>query len=399
MSLDRYKLKHLRKTSRGARRAHKLLKRPDRLIGLILIGNNLVNILASSITTVICLRLFGDAGIAIGTFVLTMVILVFAEVTPKTIAALHPEVIAFPAATILKPLLYIMYPFVWMINVVTNGMLKWAGFDPEKAGEQGLSSEELRTVVAESGHIIPKRHQKMLMNILELGDVRVDDIMIPRNELFAIDIDDDDDTILQQLTSCSYTRIPVYRGEINEVVGLLHMRNAIGCIDEEGLNRKVLLEKIREPYFVPEGASLQTQLLHFQKEQRRMALVVDEYGDLMGAVTLEDILEEIVGEFTSNVSDFNNEIFKQNDGSYIVDGAINVRELNKALDWELPTDGPKTLSGLIIEHLEAFPKVNTGLRIDNYGIVVQKLAGKTIQRARINVLEDEEEDEELEETT
>jgi Mg2+/Co2+ transporter CorB len=383
MSLNRYRLKHLRKQNhRGARRASKLLDRPDRLIGLILIGNNAVNILASAIATVIAIRLWGDAGIAIATISLTLVILVFAEITPKTIAALHPERIAFPASVILLPLMKVMYPVVWLVNSVTNGLLRLLGVDPSTAKEEHVSSEELRTIVTEAGALIPPRHRGMLLNILDLEEVSVDDVMVPRNEVYGIDLDDSDEEILRCAQASNHTRLPVWRDDINNIVGVLHMRNISRIIDKQGLDRDALEREMDKPYFIPESTPLHTQLVHFQKNKLRLAIVVDEYGEVMGIVALEDILEEIVGEFTSRMGDDNETIFAQRDGSYIIAGNANLREVNKSLSWELPTDGPKTLSGLILEYLESFPDGNAGLAIADYRFEILELQGNVIQAVR-----------------
>jgi Mg2+/Co2+ transporter CorB len=383
MSLNRYRLKHLKdKNHRGARRAMRLLRRPDRLIGLILIGNNLVNILAASIATVIAIRLYGDAGVVVASILLTLVILIFAEITPKTIAALHPESIAFPASIILLPLGRLLYPLVWLVNQVTNGMLRSMGIDPSRQRDHAINSDELRTIVGETGHHIPQQHQGMLLNILDLEQVTVNDIMIPRNEVFGIDLDEDDDSILRRLQSSEFTRIPVYRDDINSIEGMLHLRHVSRVITLDGVDRETLLEQMDKPYFVPEATPLNTQLLNFQKMKRRIALVVDEYGDVMGLVTLEDILEEIVGEFTSNLADEIEDIYPQRDGSFLINGSATIRDINKELDWDLPLDGPKTLNGLMLEHLEAFPDANVGVAIDRYQLEILELKDNVIQAIR-----------------
>jgi len=383
MSLNRFRLKHLRNEKhRGALRASELLERPDRLIGLILIGNNLVNILASAIATVIAIRLFGDAGIAIATLALTLVILIFAEITPKTIAALHPERIAFPASFILLPLMKIMRPLVWGINTITNGLLKLMGVDPSKVNDDAVSSDELRTIVNESGPMIPTRHRGMLLNILDLEQVSVDDIMVPRNEVYGIDLDDDDDEIMRTLQASEHTRLPVWREDINNIEGILHMRNISRIVTEKGLDRDALLREMESPYFVPENTPLHTQLLNFQKQKLRLGTVVDEYGDVMGLVALEDILEEIVGEFTSSLIDQDDYITAERDGSYTILGNASIRDVNKALDWTLPTEGPRTISGLILEVLEAFPEGNTSLALGEHCLEILSLDSNVIQAVR-----------------
>jgi len=384
MSLNRYRLKHLVKQKhRGARQASKLLDRPDRLIGVILIGNNFVNILASAIATVIAVRLWGDAGIAIATAALTIVILIFAEVSPKTVAALYPEKIAFPASYLLIPLLKISYPLVWVVNGITNTILKIFGISTAGSGDHHISSEELRTLVNEAGALLPKRKQSMLLGVLELNDVTVDDIMIPRNEIQGIDLDLELDVILDRLSHTQHTRLPVYNGDINRVVGILHMRNLAQLIQQGTVNKASILQVIREPYFIPEGTPLQTQLLNFQKSSRRIGLVVDEYGDVQGIATLEDILEEIVVELSAEHREDNNDIHRQEDGSFFIEASAYVREINKSLDWELPTDGPKTLNGLIIETLESIPDANVCLQIGRYRIETLQMTDNLIKSAKI----------------
>ena len=389
ISLNRYRLKHLRKKGhKGAIRASRLLKRPDRLISLILIGNNLVNFIASSLFTVMAIRLWGDLGIAIAPVLLTLVVLIFAEITPKTVAALHPEKIAFPASAILVPLLKLLFFVVWTVNHVTNGLLKLIGVDPTTQGNEQLSTDELRIIVGDAGPHIPQRHQGMLLNILDLEQATVDDIMIPRSEVIGLNLDDEDDTLLNHLRSIEFTRIPVYSDSINDVIGILHQRHVSRVIDESGtLNRSNLMKEIQDAYFIPEGTPLHTQLMNFQKEKHRMGLVVDEYGVVQGIVTLEDILEEIVGEFTSNLTDQTKDIHTQTDGSFIIHGTATIRDINKALKWELPTEGPKTLNGLLLEHLESFPDASVGMTIDNYQFEIIDIKDNIIQRAKVVELE------------
>lgn len=395
MSLNRYRLKHLvKKKHRGARKASQLLQRPDRLIGVILIGNNFVNILASAIATVIAVRLWGDAGIAIATAALTVVILIFAEVSPKTMAALHPEKIAFPAAYVLSPLLKLIYPLVWIINGITNTFLRLFGVQVTGDNNHHLSTEELRTMVHEAGALLPQNNQDMLLGVLELSEVTVNDIMIPRNEVLGIDLDDDLDTIIAQLGQTEHTRLPVYQGELNKVVGLLHMRNLAQVFHQGTITKAAILQVIREPYFIPESTPLQTQLLHFQKQNRRIGLVVDEYGDIQGIVTLEDILEEIVGELSGTSKEDDQDVYPQEDGSFFIDGTAYIRDINKALEWDLPTDGPKTVNGLITEQLEAIPDAQVCLQIDNYRIETLQISDNVIKTARIIALPKQDEEEE-----
>jgi len=388
MSLNRYRLKHLKGTGhRGAGRAISLLQRPDRLIGLILIGNNLVNILASAIATVIAIRLFGDAGIAIATLVLTLVILIFAEITPKTIAALHPERVAFPASLILVPLLKLLMPLVLSINWLTNGILKLMGFSPDQSGDDAVSQEELRTIVTESASMIPSRHRRMLVNILDLEQMTVNDIMAPRNEIYGIDIEAPDEAIMRQLKNTEHTRLPIYRDDINQIEGVFHMRNLSQVLDGGRLVRSKLLAVADPAYFIPENTPLNTQLLHFQRQKKRLGMVVDEYGDILGLVALEDILEEIVGEFTSNLVEQNEEITRHPDGSTTCSGTVSIRDLNRQRRWDLPTDGPKTLSGLALEALEAFPSAQAAVRIEGYQLDIEEIAKTHISRLRITPLD------------
>lgn len=389
MSLNRYRLKHLaKKKHSGALRASKLLQRPDRLIGVILIGNNLVNNFAAALTTVIAIRLYGEGAIAIASVLLTLAVLIFAEVTPKTIAALHPERIAFPASFILKPLLYILHPAVWIVNTISNALAKIFGVDTTQTTSEHLRPEELRTVVDEHGDLIPDQHQGMLLNVLDLEKVTVEDIMIPRNEVFGLDLEDDINTLMKRIRSSEYTRIPVYEGDINQIVGFLHMRNAVRFIhgDDSNITHEAIRRFCDTPYFVPETTPLHTQLLNFQKGKVRTALVVDEYGDIQGLVTLEDLLEEIVGDFTTNLAeDLDSEITQLDKDWHLVDCSSTIRDINRHLSWELPTDGPKTLNGLIVEHIENIPDGNISIRLGNYHIETVVLNKKRIESAKVSV--------------
>jgi Mg2+/Co2+ transporter CorB len=384
MALNRYRLRHLVKHKhKGALRASRLLERPDRLIGVILLGNNFVNILASSITTVIALRLYGESGIAIAAFVLTMVILIFAEVTPKTLAVLYPERVAFPASIILIALLRVMYPLVAIINWFANGLLRIVGVATSNVDEQQISQDELRTVVNEASSMISRRFKRMLISILDLERVTVDDIMIPRGEINAIDLDDERNEIEEQITHGRNTRLPVYRGDINNVQGILHMRKLLPLIRREGFDVNILPSLCDEPYFVPEGTPLDVQLRNFQRHQQRLGLVVDEYGDVQGLVTLEDLLEEIVGDFTSDPAPMSTDVHPQADGTFLVDAASNIRDLNRSHGFQLPADGPKTLNGLIIEHLESIPETGTTVLINNYPLEVVQKTDSAVKTVRI----------------
>lgn len=394
MTLNRYRLRHMAEDRNhpGAKRTLKLLERTDRLIGLILLGNNFVNVLASMLTTLIALRLGGETGVAIAAGLLTLVILIFAEVTPKTLAAIHPERIAFPAAVIYVPLMKLLYPLVWVVNLVANSLLKALGVQPQGSISQALTSEELRTVVTEAGAMIPERHRSMLLNLIDLEKVTVEDIMVPRNEITGIDIEDDIAICQKLLSDSQHTRLPLYRESINQVIGILHLRNVLPLLHRDELTRESLQEAAREPYFIPESTSLNRQLLNFQREKRRIGFVVDEYGDILGLVTLEDILEEVVGEFTSDPSAHFEDITPQDDGTWLVEGSINIRNLNSALDMNLSTEGPKTLNGLITEYMEMIPEGGTSLLLDRHPVDIVQIKDNVIKTVCIHppLLEDNE---------
>jgi len=341
-------------------------------------------VVASMLTTLIALRLMGEAGIAIAAGILTLVILIFAEVTPKTLAALHPERIAFASARIYVPLLKLLYPFVWLVNSITNNLLKLLGVSTVGHTAHSLSSEELRTVVKEAGAMIPELHQEMLLNLIDLENVTVEDIMVPRNEVTGIDIDADWDTITKQLADSQYTRLPLFRVSIDHVIGVLHMRDVLPMLYRGELDRSAMQRIARAPYFIPENTSLNRQLLNFQHKRRRLGFVVDEYGDMQGLIALEDILEEVVGEFTTDPAALLEDIIPQEDGTWLVDGSINVRTLNTALNMKLDTDGPRTLNGLIMEYLEMIPDANTSLLLDGHPVDVVQIRENRIKTVCIH---------------
>ncbi len=385
MTLNRYRMRHLaRDGHRGARRAERLLQRPDRLIGIILLGNNFVNIAASSVATLIALRLGGEGTLAAATGLLTLTILIFAEVAPKTLAALRPERIAFPAAAVLGPLLRLLYPLVWLTNGMANGLLRLLGVSPAEGQQSALSREELRTVVNEAGAMIPQRHQSMLLSILDLDQATVEDIMVPRNEVVGIDLNDDWSRIRSQIAESEYTRLPVWEGSIDNIRGILHVRRVLTAMLESELAREHLLEHMRDPYFIPEGTPLHVQMRNFQLGRRRIGLVVDEYGEILGLATLEDILEEIVGEFTTDPAESISDIHPEADGGYLAAGSASVRELKRLLGWELPPDGPKTLNGLILEQLETIPEPGTSLLIDQHPVTVLQTEDNRVKVARLS---------------
>lgn len=384
MTLNRYRLKHMADSGHsGALRASRLLQRPDRLIGLILLGNNFVNILASSLATIIALRLGGEGAIAIAAGLLTLVILIFAEVAPKTLAALRPERLAFPASFVYTPLLKLLYPLVWLVNIIANRLLKFFGVSPDDMEGQALNMEELRTVVNAAGAMIPKRHQSMLLSILDLEKVQVEDIMIPRNEVDGIDLHEPLDEILVQLKNSQYTQLLVFDDGIDHIVGVLHIRKAMHALTQGELSKKIIRRICDPPYYVPEGTPLNTQLLNFQRKRRRMGLVVDEYGDLLGLITLVDLLEEIVGEFTTDPSDSVQEVQPQDDGSFLVAGSANLKELVRTFHWKLPTDGPRTINGLIIEYMETIPEPGTSMLLEGYPVEILQTQDNAVRMLRI----------------
>jgi len=384
MAINKYRLRHLANEGhRGAQLAQKLLKKPDRLIGLILLGNNLVNIMAASIATIIGIRLFGVNGVWIASLVLTVVILIFSEVAPKTVAALHPERIAFPASYVLFILLKILYPVVWLVNGLANFVLKPFGVTTNAELMEHLNREELRTLVKEGGKRIPDDHQRMLVNILDLEQATVEDVMIPRQDIVGIDLDDPWDEILLQLTQTYYTRMPVFRENIDQVEGLLHIRTVISKLTHGGLTFEELKRAVRRPYFIPEGTALTQQLLEFQRRERRMGLVVDEYGDIQGLVTLDDILEEIVGEYTSESRAKSSDIRKLDDGSYVIDGAVALRGLNRNMDWGLPEEDASTLNGLLLEELGEIPSGHASIKIGNHVLTILEIKGNVLSKILI----------------
>ena len=383
MSLNRYQLRHkAREGHRGARLAEKLLKRPDRVIGLILLGNNLVNFSAASLVAIIAFKIGGEPAVALGAVVLTLLVLIFSETAPKTLAALHPERVAFPAAIIYYPLLKITYPIVWLTNVAANGVLFLFGVRTKHTGLQALTREELRTVVHEAGSRIASQYRQMLISILDLEKVTIDDVMVPHNEIIGIDLDDDDDAVEAIIKNSEHTRLPVFRDNIDNVVGILHLRRLANLAQQE-MTKDRLQRLLSEPYFVPEGTPLSTQLVQFQRRRERIALVVDEYGDIQGIVTLEDILEEIVGEFTTDPADDGEDVVSEGTDTFLVDASANIREINRSQNWELPTEGPKTINGLIVELLETIPEPQTCLKINGYPIEIVESDDNRIRSVRI----------------
>jgi Mg2+/Co2+ transporter CorB len=392
MALNRYRMRHLANEGhRGARRATRLLERPDRLLGVILIGNNFVNFSAASIATLLAIQLLGEHGVAWAPVICTFVFLIFAEVAPKTIAANYPERIALPSSHILSLLLLLLWPLVWAVSALSNLLLKLFGIRHQQGENVHLSREELRTVVFE-GAKFASQSQNMLLGVLDVDEVTVDDIMVPKSDIVGIDLDTPLEDIIAQLRNSQHTRLPVFREDINHVVGMLHVRDAIRFLTSEKPNKANLLQEIDEVYFVPENTALHRQIRNFQSRKERIALVVDEYGDVQGIVTLEDILEEIVGEFTTDLASASSDIHPQEDGSFVVDGGATIRSINRALSWHLPSDGPKTLNGLMTNYLETFPEAPVSIEINRYRLEVVRLKDNMIATAKLSIRPPREDD-------
>lgn len=386
MALNRYRLRHLmRKNNRKALRVGCLLERTDRLLGVILIGNTFANVLASAVATFLAIRWFGDIGVLIATMLLTVVILIFAEVTPKTLAAAFPDKLAFVVAIPLQILLKCLYPLVLSVNAIAAGILKLFHVRIKHKGIEALSREELRTVVHEATAKISTGHQQMLLGVLDLEKITVDDVMVPRGDVYGIDVAASWPRVLEQLSESRHDAVPVFEENLDTVRGMLPVRKIFPLITHHQLNQKTLLEMVEPCYFIPEGTSLAQQLINFRREKLRLGLVVDEYGDILGLLTLEDILEEIIGEFPETLGPVEHVIKQLSDQCYLVSGNMTVRELNRTLKLNLPVEGPKTLAGLIIEALEIIPKAGVGLKLADVPVEVVKVKNNKIKEVKIIV--------------
>lgn len=386
MALNRYRLRHLaQKGQRGARLAARLLANTDKLLSVILLGNNLVNMAAAALVTVLTIRLYGDGELAVSlaTLLLTVIVLIFCEITPKVIAASHPEPIAFTASYLLTPLLKIVYPLVWVLNLAVRGLLWLLRVRQPADGPPRLSMEELRTLVLEAGKYIPQKHQSILVNLFELEGIRVDDVMVPRSHIEAVDLDAPMEKIKDQVSTSYHTRLLVYRGELDSIVGILHARRVLNLFNDPGTTSDDLARVSQTPYFVPSGTPLLTQLHQFQENQQRLGLVVDEYGELQGLITVEDILEEIVGEFTTHSPAAAGGFTRLEDGSYLVEGATTLRELNRKLGFALPLDGPRTLNGLILEHFQDIPEAGTSVKIGDQPMEIVQTQDRAVRMVRV----------------
>lgn len=384
MSINRYKLKHLvKKNNKQAIRVNQILTRPDLLLSVVLIGNTLANIVASTIATLIGQRLYGPVGVAIATALLTLIILVFSEMIPKTFAAIYPQQVAFATSLPLKILQRVFAPLVWASSFISNSVLRLFGISLDRAQKEALTGEELRSVVHEAGGLLPVEHKSMLISLLDLESATVEDIMIPKSEIVGIDLEQPWSQLLEQLETAQHTRLPLYRDSIDNLVGMIHSRDVLNLALEDKLDLNSLLHVADAPYYIPEGTPLNIQILNFRKMKKRSSFVVDEYGNILGLATMEDILEEIVGEFTTDIAALSRDIMPQSDDSVIVDASLTLRHLNRLMGWQLPLIGPKTLSGLVIEYLGYIPPADSCLTIDNYRIEVLKVSDNTIKSIKL----------------
>ena len=387
IALNRYRLRHLAKAgNRGAKRTARLLERTDRLLGAILLGNNLANTAAAALVTVITFRLLGQSelSLTIATLSVTAALLIFSEITPKVIGASYPEKVAFPASLVLGPLMRLLHPVIVVANLFVNGLLWLFKLKPQSDQTHTLSTEELRTLVLEGGNFLPQKHQNMLLNLFDLQSITVEDVMTPRSKIEAIDLDAPNEEIRREIATCNHTRLPVYRGRLDEIAGVVHIRKVLNRSDGAQIDADTISEIMKEPYFVPIETGLLTQLQNFQDQQDRIALIVDEYGELMGLLTLEDILEEIIGEFTTQSPLQAAHFTRLDDGSVVVDGASSLRELNRQLGYTFPVDGPKTLNGLILEHLQEIPEPGTSLKLAGYRVEILQTRHRAIRSVRLS---------------
>jgi Mg2+/Co2+ transporter CorB len=387
MALNRYRLRAMaRLGNRAAQRTAALLARTDRLLGVILLGNNLVNSAASVLTGVIAIELLGQnrMALATATAVITFLIVVFSEITPKVIGATFPEKIALPLSYVLGPLLKLLYPAVWFVNLFSTAVLRVLRVKPGATGEpQRLTQEELRSLVLEHSHIIPKKHASILVNLFDLDRITVEDVMTPRAQIEALDLDAGEEELLRHIATSYHTRLPVYRGELGNVVGVLHLRRAVSLLREGKLDKGALEELLTDPYYVPAETPALTQLQYFQEARQRLALVVDEYGELQGLITLEDIIEEIIGEFTTTAPVKASGYAWDDRGSALVEGASALRELNRKLGLALPLDGPKTLNGLILEHLQDIPEGGVSVKIAGVPMEIVQTQDRVVKTVRL----------------
>ncbi len=383
MALNKYRLKHLiKQNNRSAKRADKLLKRPDRLLGVILIGNNFVNILAAALTTILCLELFGNSGVFIGSVILTIIILIFAEVTPKTFAANNAESIALPASGILKVLQKVLYPLIWVVNFFSNSLLNLLNVKDENKNED-ITTEELKSVLENSGEMIPKRYQDMLTSILDLDEILIDEIMTPRNEILGIDIEENFEILMEKIAINQKEIMPIYEQSLDNLKGTIDTNGIKKFLISNKLSIQNFMDFADDVYVALENTPLSNQLFNFQKDNKTSAVVVDEYGDVKGLIDINDILEEIVGELSTDKARDKIDIQEQKDGSYLIDGSAAIREINKKLSWDLPLEGPVTLNGLILEKIQTIPESNVSINLNNYLIETVLIKDNMIKFAKI----------------
>ncbi len=395
MAINRYRLKHLvKEKNKSAKRVSRLLEKTDRLLGVILIGNNFTHTLSTALATVVAIRIWSDNAVLAVTVFMTIIMIIFAEVMPKTIAALKPESIAFPSSYLLKPLSKILSPLITLVSFISNNVTKLMGIDLDNANKDELKPEELRTLLQTSG--VPKRQEEMLMGIFDMDNLSVNDVMIPKNEIIGIDLNDEIKEIVKQLQEIDFTYVPCYEDTIDNIQGFLSLNKKAEFLGSETKSIRNLKDELREPLFVPENTPLYKQLANFQSSGRRVGLIVDEYGDIEGIITLRSILEIIVGEITTESIE-KMDIMPQADGSYLVDGSMMIREVNRRLEWELPTEGPKTLSGLILEEIQTIPDTNVGLSIENYRIETVLIKDNVIKLAKVEIIEEVDEQNEEQE--
>jgi Mg2+/Co2+ transporter CorB len=388
MAVNRYRLRTMANAGhRGARLAERLLAQTDKLLGVILLGNNLVNAAAAALVTMIAFRLFGqnELALSLATVSVTFLILVFSEVTPKVLGASYPERVAPAASFVLTPLLKLFYPAVWFVNLFVHGLLRLLRLNPKAANANSMGVEELRTLLAESGSFLPAQHRGILMNLFDLEQISVDDVMRPRGQIEAIDLAAEPEELLHQLATSHHSRLPVYDGEPNNVVGIVHVRRALAHLREGAFDPAEFRGGLREPYYIPAGTSLYNQLTQFQATRQKMGLVVDEYGELQGLVSMEDILEEIVGEFSALRPGEQSEAVRQEDGSMMVEGVVSLRELNRKFGLDFPLDGPRTLNGLLLEKLEAMPEPGVSVMVAGYPVEIVQVQGRVVKTAKVGL--------------
>lgn len=387
MAINRHRLSHLvRKGNKSAKLTAQLLGKIDKLLGSILLGNTLLNVAAATLTEFIILRLYGHNELAmlIGTLLITLMLLIFSEILPKIIAATYPERVALPSSYLLTPLITLFHPVVSVAGGIVKGVLWLMRIRIQTdQSKQKITMEELRGLVLDAEHFLPRKHQKMLLNLVDLERITVNDVMIPRNQIESLDINADHGTLRQQIITCHHTLLPVYADTPGNIIGILHIKRVAALFQEPTLDVAQLRDVLNEPYFIPSDTPLLQQLQQFQERHARLGLVVDEYGELLGLVTLENILEEIVGEFTTQSPSQTGKFLRHEDGSILLEGGTSLRELNRKLGLHLPLDSAKTLNGLILEHLEDIPETGTSLKIAGYPIEIIQTQDRIVKVARL----------------